>query len=144
MRPMIIMLALVLGCTCVSQPATNVASVAQPQASYYLTPADCYSTRGNVTSLWPLLVLNPADQFYGFELPIAPWLDGLPRTLRVEFPQFDAWLMLGDYENETWEMLLVEDKSATVELSSTYRSDWDETFVTLWPPVMFDVHDTAG
>jgi len=144
MRPMIIMLALVLGCTCVSQPATNVASVAQPQASYYLTPADCYSTRGNVTSLWPLLVLNPADQFYGFELPIAPWGDGLPQALRVLTPQFDAWLMLSDYENETWEMQSTQNvmqhpwyKIAHnvygCDLTQRYRSDWDETFVTLWP-----------
>ena len=69
MRQMIIMLALVLGCTCVSQPATNVASVAQPQASYYLTPDDCYSTRGNVTSLWPLLVLNPDDAIQQHGVP---------------------------------------------------------------------------
>ena len=135
-RLIIISLCLAFGCTCVSQPATNVASVAQPQAvaSYYLTPDDCYSTRGNVTSLWPLLVLNPADQFYGFELPIAPWGDGLPQALRVENPQFDAWLCLSDYESETWEMqLLTQGDGYDTILGASYRSDWDETFVTLWP-----------
>jgi len=124
---------LLIGCTCASQPVTNVASVAQPPAtaSFYLTPADCY--HGQPSSFWPLLVLQ-SGQFYSFELPAAPWFASLPQSLRIETPQFDCWAMLSDYGSETWEMqLLQRQESYAATLGSQYRSDWDQTYLTLWP-----------